>query len=65
MVILSPSVKVAPSEGLVILTVGGVLPPLLLTVTETALDVVVAPSLSVATAVSEYDPAETLLQVTL
>ena len=44
------------------LTVGGVFTPEL-TVTETADEVVLAPRLSVATAVMEYVPAATLLQV--
>ena len=46
------------------LTVGGTLPEVeLLTVTLTAAERVVAPLLSVATAVIEYVPAATLLHV--
>ena len=46
------AVKVAPLVGEVRLTTGGVLPPVVVAVMVTAEEVVVAPWLSVATAVS-------------
>ena len=51
-----PAVKLAPAVGLVRLTVGGVLVALV-TVMLTAAEVVVAPALSVATAVRLWVPA--------
>ncbi len=51
-----PAVKLAPAAGLVRLTVGGVLVALV-TVMLTAAEVVVAPALSVATAVRLWVPA--------
>ena len=56
------AVNVAPPLGEVSDTVGGALLAGF-TVTLTAVDVVVAPALSRATAVSEYVPAAALLQV--
>ena len=60
--IVAGDVNAAPSAGLVIEIDGGTFAA---TVTCTSLEVVVAPSLSVATAVSVYEPAATLLHVTL
>jgi hypothetical protein len=64
MVIVAGAVNAAPLAGLVIEDVGGWFCAAF-TVTLTADDVVVAPSLSRATAVSEYVPADTLLHVAL
>src|SRR5437870_2441111 len=73
-VIQADSVKVLPLPGAVKLTLGaaavavagaGGVAPCALTITLTAADCVVTFALSVATAMSEYLPAVTLLQVML
>jgi len=63
-VIFAGAVKLAPLAGLVMLTVGGELGGPL-TVIVTAADVVAAPALSVALAVSVYVPAARFAMLTL
>src|SRR5579862_9870591 len=62
-VMATPDANEAPLDGDVMLTVGGVF--VVVTVTVTAVDVVVAPRLSVATAVSVWLPPVAGVQLTL